>query len=147
MPEYQSDEVFPFPRDRVWKLLGVHMDDAGISTVHPLIQKQRTVSRDGEVTVVERQIDARGKTVTSQWRITQRPPDTYRWDIVAGNGPYAVGSWMENTYTDEGGNTRIRSRGQLKVVVVPFFIPQRPVIRSVLDTIDTEDQRFLRGGA
>ena len=147
MPEYQSDELFPFPRERVWKLLEAHMDDARISTVHPLIQQQRTVSRDGDAVVVERHIDARGKTVTSQWRITQRAPDSYRWDIVAGNGPYSVGSWMENTYSEEAGSTRIRSRGELKVVVVPFFIPQRSVIRSVLNTIDAEDQKFLRGGA
>jgi hypothetical protein len=145
MVGYESDELFPFPRAQVWKLLEQHSDDAVISRIHPLINEQHTVSRaDGSV-VVERKIDARGKLLTSQWRLTPRPPDTFRWDILSSEGPYAPGSWMENTYTEEGSGTRIRSRAELKVTVVPFFIPQRAVIRRVLDTIDDEDQRFLRG--
>jgi Polyketide cyclase / dehydrase and lipid transport len=145
MVAYESDQLFPFPRDRVWKLLNDHLDDALISNIHPLIKQSRTISRDANAVVLERTIDARGKLLTSQWRVTARPPDTFRWDIIASNGPYAVGSWMESTYTEQGGNTRIRSRGDLKISILPFLIPQRPVIRRVLDDIDSEDQAYLRG--
>ena len=63
---------------------------------------------------------------------------------MSGDGPYAPGSWMESSYADEAGGTRIRSRGALKITVVPFLIPQGPVLRRVLGTIDAEDQRYLR---
>jgi Polyketide cyclase / dehydrase and lipid transport len=145
MVAYESDQVFPFPRERVWKLLNDHLDDELITKIHPLVKQSRTVSRDASSVVFDRKIDARGRILASQWRVTARPPDTFRWDIVTSNGPYAAGSWMENNYTEEGGSTRIRSRGDLKITVLPFFIPQRPIIRRVFDDIDAEDQAYLRG--
>jgi len=142
---YENDGVFPFPRDRVWRLLQDHTDDTLIPRIHPLIRQQRTVSRSGGATVLDRMIDARGKLLSSQWKYEARPPDFLRWEIVTGAGPYAPGSWMENTYSEAPGGTRIRSRGDLRITVVPFILPQRPVLRRVLDTIDAEDQRYLQG--
>lgn len=145
MGEYQSEQLFPYPIDRVWKLLQDHLDDSRIGRIHHLIKQQRSVSREGDSVVVERTIDARGRLLDSTWRVTSRPPDSYRWEILSGSGPYAVGSWMESSYASEAGGTRIRSRGNLKISVLPFFLPQRPVIRRVLDSIDAEDQTYLRG--
>jgi hypothetical protein len=145
MVDYSSDELFPFSRDRVWKLLQDHTDDALISRIHPLIRQQRTISRTEDSATVERSIDARGKLLTSQWKYTFRRPDYLKWEIVAGTGPYAPGSFIENTYLEQPGGTRIRSGGQFKITVVPFFIPQRPVLARVLDSIDSEDQAYLRG--
>ena len=145
MVGYESDELFPFPRDRLWKLLEDHLDDSLVGRIHPLIKQQRTASRSGDSVIVERTIDARGKLLASQWKITYRPPDSSRWEIVSGQGPYAPGSWMENSYAEEGTGTRMRTRGELKITVLPFFLPQRPVLRRVLDTIDSEDQRYLKG--
>ncbi|HEV2317010.1 MAG TPA: SRPBCC family protein [Thermoplasmata archaeon] len=145
MVDYQHEQLFPFPMERVWKLLQDHRDDTLISRVHPLVKQQRTVARDGDSVIVDRTIDARGKLLASQWKLTAHPPETFRWEIVSSNGPYAAGSWMENTYSTESGGTRIRSRGELKITVLPFFFPQRPVLRRVLDTIDAEDQAYLRG--
>jgi hypothetical protein len=145
MVAYESVQLFPFPRERVWKLLNDHLDDALITKIHPLVKQSRTVSRDTNSVVFDRMIDARGKVLASQWRVTTRPPDTFRWDIVTSNGPYAAGSWMENAYSEEAGGTRIHSRGDLKVSILPFFIPQRPIIRRVFDDIDAEDQAYLRG--
>jgi hypothetical protein len=142
---YENDQLFPFPLERVWKLLNDHLDDALITTIHPLVKQSRTVSRDANSVVFDRRIDARGKVLASQWRVTARPPETFRWDIVTSEGPYSAGSWMENTYSEEGGATRIRSRGELKISILPFFVPQRPVLRRVLDDIDAEDQARLRG--
>jgi hypothetical protein len=145
MVDYQDEQLFPFPRDRVWKLLQDHLDDSLISRIHPLVKQQRTISKSGDSTVVDRTIDARGKLLASQWRVTARPPDYFRWEILASHGPYATGGWMEHTYTDEGAQTRIRSRGNLTISVLPFFLPQRTFVRRVLDMIDDEDQRYLRG--
>jgi hypothetical protein len=145
MVAYEYDQSFPFRRDRVWRLLNDHLDDSLISKIHPLVKQSHTVSRDANSIVVDRMIDARGKVLASQWRVTVRPPEAFRWDIVTSNGPYAAGSWMENTYTEQGENTRIHSRGDLKISILPFIIPQRPIIRRVLDDIDAEDQTYLRG--
>jgi|HubBroStandDraft_1064217.scaffolds.fasta_scaffold13873_2 hypothetical protein len=144
MVTYENDQLFPFPRDRVWKLLNDHLDDSLLPKIHPLVKQSRTVSRDANSILFDRKIDARGKLLASQWRVTARPPDSFRWEVTSGEGPYATGSWMENTYSEEAGGTRIRSRGELKITVLPFFIPQRPVVRRVLDDIDTEDQAYLR---
>lgn len=145
MVGYESDERFPFPRERLWTLLQDHLDDSRVSRIHPLIRQQRTTSRDGDSVIVDRSIDARGKLLSSQWKITYRPPDSSRWEIVSGPGPYAPGSWIENSYSEEGAVTRIRTRGEVTISVLPFFLPQRPVLRRVLDSIDSEDQRYLRG--
>jgi hypothetical protein len=142
--EYQDEQLFPFPRDRVWKLLQDHVDDSLILKIHPLIKRQTTVSRSEEGAVVERVIDARGKPLVSQWRYTVRAPDYLKWEILSGTGPYAPGSVMENTYSEEAGGTRIRSKGRFKVTVAPFFVPQRAVLNRVFDTIDNEDRRWLR---
>ncbi len=145
MVAYEFDQLFPFPRDRLWKLLNDHLDDQLITKIHPLVKESRTVSREGHTTVFDRKIDARGKILTSQWRVTAKPPDSFRWEIVTSEGPYASGSWMESHYAEESGGTRIRSGGDLKITVLPFFIPQGPIIRRVFDDIDAEDQAYLRG--
>ena len=145
MAAYESDEVFPFPRDVVWKLLRDHTEDSLITRIHPLIQQQRTVARSEGSATVDRMIEARGRLLPSQWRYSYRAPDQLRWEVLSGLGPYAPGSWMENLYSDAPGGTRIRSRGELKITVLPFFLPQRPVLARVLESIDAEDQRYLRG--
>lgn len=144
MVEYEHDERFPFPIDRVWDPLRAHTDDALVGRVHPLVRHQRTVSRDGDSVLVDRTIDARGKLLASQWRVTLRPPELFRWEIVTSDGPYTAGGWMENRYSPDSDGTRIRSRGRLEISVLPFFLPQRPFLRRVLDEIDAEDRAFLR---
>jgi hypothetical protein len=145
MVEYRDELLFPFSIDCVWKLLQDHLDDSLVVRIHPLVKQQRTVSRRGDSVVVDRTIDARGKLLSSQWQFTPRPPGLFRWEVLGGNGPYAAGSWMENAYSQEAGGTRIWLRGSVKITALPFFIPQRPVIRQVLDTLDAEDQSYLRG--
>ena len=146
MVAYEFDQLFPFPRDRLWKLLNDHLDDQLITNLHPLVKESRTVSREGHTTVFDRKIDARGKILTSQWRVTAKPPDSFRWEIVTSEDPYASGGL-------DGGPIRRKSReapgsapgGDLKITVLPFFIPQGPIIRRVFDDIDAEDQAYLRG--
>ena len=141
MVEYADESVFPQPIDRLWTLLRAHLDAGTIGQ----IRSQRTVQQvDGETTLLERGIDVRGKLMTSTWKVTYRPPGFSRWEVVASEGPWATGSFMENQYAPEGTGTRLRSRGELKISVLPFFLPQRSTIRKVFETIDTEDQAFLR---
>jgi hypothetical protein len=144
MVGYRDDELFPHPRARVWQLLEAHVDDATISRIHPLILRQKTVGKSGDETTVDRTIKAGRREVHSRWKITMRPPDFARWEILGGTGPYASGSWIENTYAEEATQTRIRSHGEVKISVVPFFVPQGRIVRGVFDTVGAEDQAFLR---
>jgi len=142
MVAYEDEGVYPKPRAEVWNLLDDHLDDAKIRRIHSLISVQKTVQRTADETVVERWIDFRGKALRSIWRITYRPPDATRWEIVESQGPWAAGSFLENTYSDAPGGTLIRSKGDLRLSVLPFFIPQRSLVRRVLDTIQNEDLAY-----
>jgi len=143
MVEYEESEVFPFPRDRVWKLLAAHLDPTTIGRIHPLIKGQKTLGTTGDQTTLQRTIDVRGKPLNSQWMITLRPPDFSSYEILASEGPYSEGSSVENHYSDAPGGTLIRSRMKLHISVLPFFLPQGLMARRVLDTIDREDRTFL----
>lgn len=143
MAEYASDDVFPAPREKVWALLKAHLDPALATRIHSKILTQTEVSRDGDAVVVEREIDARGRRLRSRWKITLRPPELGRWEIVDGEGPYAPGSFIESQYSEAPGGTRIVAHGKLKITVLPFFLPQGPVARRVMDDIDREDRAYL----
>lgn len=144
MVEYQDETVFPAPRDALWKLLRAHLDDGAIPSIHPLVQSQTTLSRSGEVTVVDRSIDVRGKLYKSQWKVTYRPPDFGRWEVVESTGPWGKGSFVENTYSDAPGGTLIRTRGSLTISVLPFFMSQKRNIAKIFDKIHEEDIAFVR---
>jgi Polyketide cyclase / dehydrase and lipid transport len=144
MVEYHDDGIFPFPRDQVWRLLRAHLDPVLISQIHPLVKSHEVVKEEGEVVTVRRSIDVRGKLVRSEWKITSRPPETSRWEIVTSEGPWSAGSWIENRYSDASGGTRIQTQGDVKVKVLPFFLPQGPFVRGIFRDIDEQDAAFLR---
>lgn len=144
MVDYHDEGVLPFPRERVWYLVNAHLDPTQIVRIHPLVKGQVTVSTGAEAVVVQRTIDVRGKLLTSQWKLTSQPPEMFRWEIVTSEGPWEPGSWIENRYSEVPGGTRVESRGKLKVNVLPFFLPQGPLIRRVLNDLDEEDTAYLR---
>lgn len=136
--------MFPAPRDAIWKLLNAHLDDSAISRIHPLLKAQKTISQSGSEIVMDRWTDVRGKVLRSRWKVTVRPPDLYRWEIVDSEGPWTTGNFVENAYVDVPGGTQVRTRGELKISVLPFFLPQKSLIHKVLDQLDSEDLVFLR---
>jgi len=144
MAEYSEEALFPFPRDQVWKLLHAHWDDTTIRQIHPMIRAQKTMSRSANEVVLHRTIDARGKLLNSEWKITFRPPDFLRYEIGASEGPYASGSFVEIQYSDAPGGTRMRTHVKGRITVLPFFLPQKTFLKKVLADIDREDQAFLR---
>jgi hypothetical protein len=144
MVEYVEESFFPFPRDQVWKLLDAHWDDATIAQIHPLVRSQKTVSRSPGELVVDRTIDANGKIVNSRWKITLRPPDSVRFDVVSGTGPYEPGTFLETTYAGAPGGTNLRTHVKGRISVLPFFLPQKTFFRRVLGMLDAEDAAYLR---
>jgi len=145
MVEYSEEGIFPYPRTQVWKLLDAHLDDAQIVNIHSLIRAQKTLKRSANEALVERTIDARGKLMDSQWKISMRPPEFYRWEVVSGDGPYAPGSFIESQYSDASGGTRMRTHVKARITVLPFFLPQKTVLQRVLSDIDEEDRAYLKG--
>jgi hypothetical protein len=145
MIEYDEEDLFPFPRDQVWRLLHAHLDDGTIGKIHPAVRSQRTLRREGEATVVERTIDVLGKPRVSQWRITFRPPDTSQYEILASEGPWVEGSGVENHYDEVSGGTHMRTHVRVQLKGLPFFLPQRGTARRVFSTVDREDRAFLMG--
>ena len=141
---YEDEDVFPAPKDAVWKLLQAHLDDSTIGSIHHLIKSQKTVSHSGTETIVNRSIDVRGKEMKSRWKVTYRPPDLARWEILESEGPWASGSYIENTYADAPGGTLIRGRGNMTISVLPFFLSQRRTIRKVFADIHAEALSFAR---
>jgi hypothetical protein len=143
MVRYQDDGILPAPRAAVWRLLEAHLDDATISAIHPLVLQQTTVERGTEDTIVDRIIDARGRKLRSRWKLTFHRPDSYRWEILHGEGPWRTGTFAENTYSETPEGTRIVTHGELHISVLPFFIPQSFMVRRILNEIDREDVAHL----
>jgi hypothetical protein len=143
MVEYEDTDLFPAPREVVWKLLRDHVDDAKVLVIHPLIQSQKTVSRTDTETVVDRVIDVRRKLLPSRWKLTYHPPQKARWDIVESKGPWAPGSYLDVTYDEAHGGTQITARGDLTISVLPFFLSQKRTVRSVLNDVHAEDWNYI----
>ena len=144
MVEYSDEGLIEAPRAVVWKLLADHLDDTKMPTIHPLVLSQKTVSRSENEAVVDRVISVLRKPKTSRWKVTQVPPDRYRWEILESEGPWTTGSYLEMTYADDPKGTRVTTHGDLTIVKLPFFLSQARTIRSALNDIDTEDVWFLR---
>jgi len=143
MVAYEDVELFPAPRDVVWRLLRDHLDDAKIVTIHPLVQSQKTVSRTDSEVVVDRVIDVRRKPVKSRWKITYHPPDRARWELLESEGPWSAGSYLDVTYEEVPGGTRIHARGDLTILARPFYQSQERAVRSVLNDFHIEDWAFV----
>lgn len=144
MVEYSDEDFIEAPRSVVWKLLADHLDDAKLPTIHPLVRSQTTLRRTENETIVDRVIEVRRKPKRSRWKITTRPPESYRWEVLESEGPWTPGSYLELTYAEAPKGTRVLARGDLTIQDLPFLLSQARTIRTVLNDIRTEDVWFLR---
>ncbi|MCI4323873.1 MAG: hypothetical protein L3K03_07660 [Thermoplasmata archaeon] len=145
MPTYSDQGLISVPKDRLWQLLRLHEDDAQISRVHPDILAQKTLSRSGNEVVVERTLKTPGGPKLSTWKLTSAPPDSYRFEIVGGEGPFTQGSFMQNRYTETAQGTQVVSHGEFTLLGVPRIgFLQKRIVRRVFDKIDMEDQKYLQ---
>ena len=143
MVSYDEEEVIAAPRHIVWKLLNDHLDDTKILTIHPLVQSQKTVRRTDAEVVVDRVIDVRRKMMPSRWKLTYRPPEQARWEVLEGEGPWSPGSYLELRYEDVPGGTRLRSHGELSISVLPFFLSQQRTVARALTDLSVEDWSYI----
>lgn len=141
---YEDESVIHAPLSIVWRLLDDHRDDRKLPVIHPLVQSQTTVSRTDHESVVDRVIDVRRKFLKSRWKMTYHPPESARWDVLEGEGPWAPGSFIEAHYEEIPGGTRVRARGELTILKLPFFLSQSRWVARVLNDIDIEDWAYIQ---
>lgn len=143
MVVYEDEDLFPAPREIVWRLLRDHIDDAKVLVIHPLIKSQKTVSHTDSEAVVDRVIDVRRKLLKSRWKITYHPPQRARWEILESEGPWATGSSIDVSYAEVPGGTQIKARGDLSISVLPFFLSQKRTVHSVFNDVHAEDLNYV----
>lgn len=143
MVSYEDDDLIAAPRHIVWKVLEDHLDDKKILTVHPLVQSQKTVSRTGSGTVVDRVIDVARKPKKSRWKLILEPPDHFRWEVLESEGPWTPGSYLDLHYEEVPGGTRVRSRGELSVRPLPVFFSQKRAVGQALIDLTSEDWNYI----
>lgn len=125
----------------LWTFLDRHVSPE-ISRIHPEILAQKVVSSSGRRTIFQRTIEVQDKRFSSTWRITIERPRAMRWEIVEGDGPWAPGTWLDNSYTESHEKVKVRSVGELELVGVPSAL-QTKIIRTVLDQVSAQDRTYL----
>ena len=144
MAHYSGEGTIPISRERLWNFLQLHSDPAVIGQIHPEVVRQEIARSSSTEVVLERQLRVpRNRVLSSTWKVTLRPPEVFRWEIVAGDGPMTVGSWVENRYTDAPeGATRVKTEAEMTILKVPRFL-QKTGVRRVLNSIDAQDAAYL----
>ena len=153
MVRVEVEGVIPIPRDTLWKVLALHLNDATISKIHPSILSQKTISQEGtrsyqdltlsEITTVEREVITAGRKWKCTWRIKVSPPEEYRFEVLASSGVLAAGSYIRNTYSDSPMGTRIVTVGEMHPMGIPRFL-QGWLVRRRLNRADKEDIEYLK---
>ena len=153
MVKVELEGQVPISRDKLWKVLARHLDDAAISKIHPSIQNQVTIEQEGtrsyqdltlsETTTVERNMLTMGRRWKCTWRIKVSPPETYRFEVLASSAVVAPGSYIRNTYSDSPEGTRIVTVGEMHPLGIPRFL-QGWLVRRRLSRADKEDIEYLK---
>lgn len=142
MVTVSADTIFQFPREKVWRLMELHMDDEVIRRIHPDVLTSKQLSRDGNCWVFERRMRAIRRTFNVTWRFELKPMETVREEIISSTGGIASGSFLENTYSDAGHSTRVSTTGEITLLGVPRFLQAR-LLKRVFNQTDKEDLEYL----
>ncbi|MFZ0698581.1 MAG: hypothetical protein WAN74_00050 [Thermoplasmata archaeon] len=145
MAHYSGEGGIQISRARLWEFLQLHSDPAAIGQIHPDVVHQSVGRSSGGEVVLERTLRVpRNRTLNSTWKVTSDPPQMFRWEIVAGEGPMEIGSWVENHYTDAPeGSTWVKTEAEISIQRIPRFL-QKAAVRRVLSSIDAQDLAYLR---
>lgn len=137
-----EETVFPFPKEKVWRLIELHMDDQVVRKIHPGILSSRQLSREGDVWAFERSMRTRRRTFTLKWRFELKPMESLREEVISSTGGIAPGSFLENSYSAVGDSTKVSTRGNMILMGVPGFLQGR-LLKGVFSNTDKEDLRYL----
>ena len=146
------ESMFPAARASLWKTFEQHFaPGTDISTIHPNIRSQNVVEGHGELPgflmkeemTIDRVLKVGRKTWQTRWKVDFSPPNKLRWEIVSGHGPVDAGTWIENSYAEVGGATRIASKGEIVLPGVPKFLAGL-LVRRLMNQWDAQDLRTLQ---
>lgn len=135
----------PISRARPGEFLELHADPAVIGEIHADVLHHSIVRSSPKESALERTLRVpRNQTLNSTGKVTSDPPETFRWEIIDGDGPMETGSWVENDYADAPvGSTWIRTEAETSPRKVPRFL-QKTAARRVLNSIDLHDLAYLQ---
>lgn len=144
MARYSGEGVLPISRGRLWEFLRLHSDPTIIAQIHPEVLRQSIVRSSATEVVLDRTLRVPGnRTLSSTWNVRLDPPGKFRWEIVGGEGPLEIGSWVESRYTEgPEGTTWIRTEAEMTIQKVPRLF-QKMAVRRVLHSIDAQDSSYL----
>lgn len=143
MVSVSEKTVFPFPREKVWRLMVLHMDDEVIRKIHPSILNSKQLSREGNKWVFDRRMHSFGRTFNLTWRFELKPMESVREEVISSTGGLATGSFLENIYyAEDNQSTWVITRGEITPLGFPDFL-QKLLLRRTFGQIDREDLDFL----
>lgn len=142
MVRLHMESAFPASRERLWRVLKLHVEDDVIGRIHPRILSQRRISKDGDRWLFERKVRSFGRTFGLKMRVEMTPPEMYRWEIVESDGGVIPGSFVENRYGEAGERTTVSTTGEMTLKGVPGFL-QKWIVDRGLDGADREDLLYL----
>jgi len=143
MTRFKMESVFPAPRDQLWRVLKLHVEDDQILRIHPSFLSQRQISREENRWVLERKVRLLGRNYTFTMAVEMTPPETYKWEIMTSNGLLDPGSYVENRYTEAEERTKVSTTVQMTLKHVPGHL-QGWMIKRNLSQADDEDLEYLR---
>jgi hypothetical protein len=124
MVKISEDSIFPAPREKLWKVLELHLNKDIIGKIHPSILSQNEISKEGNKIVLERVVRVFGRNINFKMKYDIVPMEKFRWEIIESNGGASPGSFVLNMYSDsdEGASTRISTTGEMATRGVPSFL-------------------------
>jgi len=147
--DIRTKGVFPLGLAPLWKLLGLHMDEATLRAIHPWITSG-TVSEDTgsvvyggvsfpEARIVDRTMRIAGRSMTARWQYRVHPPEEYAYSIHGVDGSLVT---INNAYEAGPDGTIISTtvHGQLRRV--PGFLGNA-IIGRLLSRSDQEDLAYF----
>ncbi len=77
------------------RFLRLHADPTVIGPIHPDLLHQALVRSSPREAVPGRTIQLPGtRTLSSTWKMTSDPPETFRWEIIGDDRPMEEGPWV-----------------------------------------------------
>ena len=145
MAHYSAESGIRISGAGLWEFLDLHADPAVIGQIHPDVLHQSVVRSSLKESVLERTLRVpRNPTLNSTWKVSRDPPETFRWEIIGGDGPMETGSWVENHYADSPeGSMWVRTEAGTSLRKVPRFL-QKTAVRHVPNSSDSQDLAYLQ---
>jgi hypothetical protein len=142
VPTINQEGVFPVPREKIWRLIELHVDDNVIRKIHPSVLSSKQLNKEGNSWVFERKMRSYGGVFNLKWRFELMPMDCFRAEVISSTGGVAAGSSVENRFIDAGDFTKVSTKAEMSLIGIPSFL-QSWFLSRVFRQADKEDLRYV----